>query len=174
MLSVTGSHQPPSSAGRVCGCRLIAWRGQGLAPWLLTLDPVRDRCGCLAPPLGRLTAVRAVAVTPRLKVLQSSDLRQIGVRSESAAAVRPQRHHLESAPPWELGPLLWEEQRHERMDRRHHRLGRNPCWWRRHRGRDRRAAPKGHETFISRAASTSSHRLLQRRLLSAHTAQNAA
>src|SRR6266581_5073321 len=36
----------------------------------------------------------------------------------------------------------------------------------------RRAAPKGHETFISRAASTSSHRLLQRRLLSAHTAQN--
>jgi hypothetical protein len=37
----------------------------------------------------------------------------------------------------------------------------------------RRATPKGHETFISRAASTSSHRLLQRRLLSAHTAQNA-
>jgi len=29
----------------------------------------------------------------------------------------------------------------------------------------RRAAPKGHETFILRAASTSSHRLLQRRLL---------
>ena len=38
----------------------------------------------------------------------------------------------------------------------------------------RRAAPKGHETFILRAASTSSHRLLQRRLLSAHTAQNTA
>src|SRR5271169_7164535 len=37
----------------------------------------------------------------------------------------------------------------------------------------RRAAPKGHETFILRAASTSSHRLLQRRLPSAHTAQNA-
>src|SRR5260370_36444966 len=36
----------------------------------------------------------------------------------------------------------------------------------------RRAAPKGHETFILRAASTSSHRLLQRRLLSAHAAQN--
>src|SRR5260370_35880648 len=36
----------------------------------------------------------------------------------------------------------------------------------------RRARPKGHETFILRAASTSSHRLLQRRLLSAHTAQN--
>src|SRR5215471_11517089 len=38
----------------------------------------------------------------------------------------------------------------------------------------RRARPKGHETFILRAASTSSHRLLQRRLLSAHTAQNTA
>src|SRR5579864_8886876 len=36
----------------------------------------------------------------------------------------------------------------------------------------RRAASKGHETFILRAASTSSHRLLQRRLLSAHAAQN--
>ena len=37
----------------------------------------------------------------------------------------------------------------------------------------RRAAPKGHETFISHAVITSSHRLLQRRLLSALTAQNA-
>jgi hypothetical protein len=45
LLSVTGFHQPPSSAGRVCGCRLIAWRGQGLVPWLLTLDPVRGRSG---------------------------------------------------------------------------------------------------------------------------------
>ncbi len=44
----------------------------------------------------------------------------------------PQRHHLEAAPPWELGPLLWEEKRHGRMDRRHHSLGRNLCWWRRH------------------------------------------
>jgi hypothetical protein len=33
---------------------------------------------------------------------------------------------------------------------------------------------EGPQTFILRAASTSSHRLLQRRLLSAHTAQNAA
>src|ERR1700733_1942502 len=37
----------------------------------------------------------------------------------------------------------------------------------------RRAAPKGHKTFILRAACTSSHRLLQRRLLSAPVAQNA-
>jgi hypothetical protein len=36
-----------------------------------------------------------------------------------------------------------------------------------------RAAPKGHETFISHAVTTSSHRPLHRRLLSVHTAQNA-
>ena len=37
----------------------------------------------------------------------------------------------------------------------------------------RRAAPKGHKTFISRAVMSSSHRPLLRRLLSAPTAQNA-
>jgi hypothetical protein len=41
-------------------------------------------------------------------------------------------------------------------------------------GPPRRAAPKGHETCILQPASTSRHRLLQRRLLTAHPAQHAA
>jgi hypothetical protein len=65
-------------------------------------DPVGGRCGCLAPPLGRLTAVRAVAVTPRLKVLQSSS------------------HPICGRPVSDPNPLLPSARRDITLSRRRH------------------------------------------------------